>query len=95
MKKFILLFVIGLAACVKSEPPIATATLNCDGLPTQIKVFNERIDATIDGEKIAMPQVVSADGAKYQGQAHAGTVGLWNKGDKWSILYDAQMIECK
>ena len=76
--------VLALAACEKKEPPLAVVQLKCGEHNLTIKVFDGRIDATIDGETLAMPQVVAASGAKYQFE----NLVLWNKGESWTMTLD-------
>jgi len=75
------LCILALAACEKKELPLATAKLKCSSHEVVVKVFDGRIDATIDGDMLSMPQVVAASGAKYQFE----NLILWNKGEDWMM----------
>jgi membrane-bound inhibitor of C-type lysozyme len=97
MKKLLLtgLCVAALAACESKEQPLAETALKCNGQDIGVKVYQDRIDATIDGKTITMPQVMAASGAKYQAESDGAI--LWNKGDNWIMMNSAEdiVIDCE
>ncbi|MDR0803844.1 MAG: MliC family protein [Rickettsiales bacterium] len=80
-----------LIACSADENAI-----KCGGHNVKIQVAEDAITANINGITVNLPQVVSASGAKYQGDLNGDTVVLWSKGSDW-IMYinDGDALNCK
>jgi membrane-bound inhibitor of C-type lysozyme len=96
MKKFLIcgLCVAALAACENKKQPMAEEAFKCGDANVAVKVYEDHIDATINGQEIQMFQVVTASGAKYQ-SADTKT-SLWNKGENWMMLVGEEtVIDCK
>ena len=85
MKKMFIggICVLALMACEEQEQPLAATHLKCGDFDIAVKVFDERIDTVVNGEAISMPQVAAASGAKYQTENAA--MGLWSKGEDWTM----------
>ena len=96
MKK-LLLYALCLMPLVTAcnEKPLAVVEFKCGDTDVLAKVYQNRLDASIGTRKITMPQVISADGAKYS----VDGMILWNKGKNWFMLTDEdtaneKMLDC-
>lgn len=99
MKKYLLVFCLGaaLAACGADDDSSDKTVRQC-GEYTVEMLFSEdgtKMTATINGDTVELDNVVSASGAKYDGQLNDTAVTLWGKGDNWMmILDDDTIIDC-
>jgi membrane-bound inhibitor of C-type lysozyme len=84
-----------LAAC-SVEKPIATDNIRCGDYNIEIKVYQDKIIADINGERTALPQTISASGVRYAGRIAGRDGGLWNKGADWTMFPGEDVwIECE
>ena len=96
MRKLILpVFIIAaLFACDKIKN-----TVVCGKYDVRMKFVDdgEKMNVTINGERLVLNLVPSASGAKYNGVMQNGdTLTLWGKGDEWTVLVnDGKGVVCK
>jgi membrane-bound inhibitor of C-type lysozyme len=101
MKKLLPLFlcVATVAACDSGTQPLAESSMKCGDADVSVKVYQDYIDATIDGRTISMEQVVTASGAKYETEMNGKKVALWSKGESWMIVLsndqDELSVDCE
>ncbi|MBQ4130143.1 MAG: MliC family protein [Alphaproteobacteria bacterium] len=95
MSKFVSLIVLisMLGACKPHQKPIV-----CGDYSVVIKSNDDgtMLDATINEDATVLYLVVSASGAKYDGQLGDDKITLWNKGDAWTMFVnDGDAIVCE
>ena len=87
MNKFIPFAICGalfLGAC--GERPVERVELMCDDTRVSARVFRDRVDAKISGERVNLRLSQSASGARYIGTLRETGFILWSKGGEWLLL---------
>jgi len=93
MKKplFALIAAAALAACHESDD-----FMKCGDFEVKTEVQENALAATINGDRVVLPQTISASGVRYEGILNDAKVILWNKGSDWTLyINDGDPIECK
>jgi len=67
-----------------AERQIGSVLLSCGGTHVSAEIFDGHLVADIGGENFTMPEVVSADGAKYSD----GSTTLWQSHDNWMLIHN-------
>lgn len=70
--------------------------MKCGDYEVKVEIGESAITATLNGDTVALPQVITASGARYEGVLNDVNVALWNKGDDWTLyLNDDAPIDCE
>ena len=97
MKKYLVLGAVAAMICACGEKPSSTVEMVCGDHEVKAKIYGDKMDATIGGQKIRLIKSESTGGAKYESDdtAFVGTV-LWNKDKTWTMIEneDAMPVEC-